>query len=364
MGVGIRKKFIRWVHVGFFALAATVHLPMADAAGPVAFGEASRPVCTEAMQLARAVFDSTAPRLYAPLRLPEGLPSRLVLGELAEDLSGGDALKASPAFDVLPRSEGRAYWAREADGLRLVIEAGAMGWRGDLFDAYLLDPGVTPSAFEAGRAARRSGVTGVIGQSWLPPLVFQPEGARPMWFIDVGQPFDVLGDWRVFTVRSVKPVCTINFRPRGGDLMAQAPAPVRELARALDESLGPGRDEGTLQPTARQRLAARHVLANMLYRPWALTDAEAYNSREEVDAGLEAWARVNGARRRLHGRVLGSYARAERALAGHYSREHGLAAEKADAMAGWALDLAMRTHFVFPRGDFKKRTAVPNPWPR
>lgn len=239
-----------------------------------------------------------------------------------------------------------------------------MGWRGDLFDAYLLDPGVKPSAFEAGRNAPRPGVTQLIGQSWRPPLVFQPEGARPMWFIDVGQPFDVLGDWRVFTVRSVKPVCTVAFRPHGGDVIAQAPLPVREFVRALDDALGPGRDEGTLQPTARQRLAARHVLANALYRPWALADAEAYNSRDEVDAGLEAWARVNGARRRLHGRLLGGYAPAERALAAHYAREHGLAPDKAGAMASWALDLAMRTYFVFPRVEFKRRDQAPNPWPR
>lgn len=98
MGAVIRRNLGSGVCAGIVAFAAAVHAPVAFAAGPVASGEASRPVCDEAMQLARAVFESTAPRLYAPQRLPDGLPSRLVLGELAEDISGGDALKPSPAF--------------------------------------------------------------------------------------------------------------------------------------------------------------------------------------------------------------------------------------------------------------------------
>src|SRR5262249_18741433 len=128
---------------------------------------------------------------------------------------------------------------------------------------------------------------------------------------------------------------------------------------------GPGNDEGTLQPTARQRLHVEHLLGNAAFRPWALSDADAYNSRNEVDAGLDAWARMNSARARLRKQMLGAYPAAERALAEYYASAFGLQPGKAREVAAWALDLTFRSYFVFHRDEDRSSSndIRTNPWP-
>lgn len=129
--------------------------------------------------------------------------------------------------------------------------------------------------------------------------------------------------------------------------------------------MGPGNDEGTLQPTARTRLDAKHVLANAGLRPWALVDGNAYNSRSEVDAGLENWAKANSSRRRLYGEILKEYPVAERSLAAYYASAYGLKPQKAQEAAAWVLDLVFRSFFVFSNGQnyFRYDGVRTNPWP-
>lgn len=58
-----------------FFLQATAAL----ASLPFATGDVSSPECTDAMNLARVMFQSTAQRLYAPLTIPTNMRSTLVL---------------------------------------------------------------------------------------------------------------------------------------------------------------------------------------------------------------------------------------------------------------------------------------------
>ena len=66
--MNLGRRFVQ----SFFCLSVLLS-SAAFAAGPTVSGETSRPVCVEALQLARAVFESKAEHVYAPLRLPEDL---------------------------------------------------------------------------------------------------------------------------------------------------------------------------------------------------------------------------------------------------------------------------------------------------
>jgi hypothetical protein len=347
-----------------FLLQATVAL----ASLPSANGDISRPECMDAMKLAREMFHSTSQRLYAPLTIPTDLRSTLVLGASELDVSGGNALTSTEDFEELPQGIRNIHWAKETNGaLRVVVREIPVGWRGDMYDLYLLDAAVTKDDFLNSINSATGSVTyqPVVSDTWRPPLVFQLPQLKEKWFIDVGQPFQILSDWRVYSSKERRAICTIVFSPPGKDSAARLPRPVRTLVRKLDEALGPGNDEGTLQPTARTRLDAKHVLANAALRPWALVDGNAYNSRSEVDAGLEDWAKVNNSRRRLYGEILKEYPIAERSLAGYYSRAYGLPPQKAQESAAWVLDLAFRSFFVFSNGQdyFRYDGVRTNPWP-
>lgn len=346
-----------------FILQATVAL-----ASPLATGDVSRPECGDAMKLAKEMFQSTAQRLYAPLLVPTSLRSTLVLGASELDISGGDALTSSDDFERLPQDIGNIYWAKEANNaLRVVVREIPVGWRGNMYDLYLLDTEVSKDDFlnSINSATGSSRHQPVVSDSWRPPLVFQHPQLKAKWFIDVGQPFQILSDWRVYSSKGRRAICTIAFSPHGDDATGLLPRPVRTLARKLDEALGPGIDEGTLQPTARTRLDAKHVLANAALRPWALVDRNAYNSRSEVDAGLENWANANSSRRRLYSEILKEYPAAERSLATYYSSAYGLQPQKAQEAAAWVLDLVFRSFFVFSNGQnyFRYDGVRTNPWP-
>jgi hypothetical protein len=347
-----------------FFLKATAVL----ASLPFATGDISRPECSDAMNLASAMFQSTASRLYAPLTIPTGFRSTLVLGASKMDISGGDALTSAEDFEKSPQDIRNIYWARETNGaLRVVVREISHGWRGDTYDLYLVEAAIAKDDFlnSINSATGYSPYQPVVSSAWRPPLVFQHPQQKAKWFIDVGLPFQVFSDWRVFSSKGRNTICTISFSPPGKDAAARLPRSVKRLARKLDEALGPGSDEGTLQPTARTRLNAAHVLANVALRPWALVDDDAYNSRGEVDTGLEDWAKVNSSRRRLYRKILKEYPAAERSLATYYANTYGLQPQKAREAAAWALDLVFRSFFVFSNGQnyFSRAGVKENPWP-
>ena len=87
--------------------------------------EPTRPECEDARLLAQTMFQSDASMLYAPLHVPPDMRSELILGTADLELSDGDALTATAAFDKLPLPTGRnVYWLREPrQGQRRIAEA-------------------------------------------------------------------------------------------------------------------------------------------------------------------------------------------------------------------------------------------------
>lgn len=351
-----------------FALYFIMQSNIALASLPYAIGEIESPECTDAMKIATKIFQSQAQRLYAPLTLPEDLQSNLILGSTKYDISEGDAIESTTDFEKSYNDICNIYWTNQKDNkLRIAITETARGWRGDTYRLYLLDFTITKEEFikNINLPANSTSYQPVIGESWRPPLVFQDDQRKSTWFIDVGQPYEVLSNWRIYSSQKRLPICTIAFIPMGSDPMRALPKPVRRIVQKLDEALGPGKDEGTLQPTARIRLNANHILANAALRPWALHYDDAYNSRIEVDAGLKEWAKLNKSRHHLYNEILKSYPAAERSLVAYYTSVYKLQPKKSEETASWILDLIYRSFFVFSKNDkfsFSEGT-INNPWP-
>jgi len=295
------------------------------------------------------------------------MKSRLVLRPAALDISGADALTIfggdalavdAAVFDKRPnpdQSDGSIYWQKNTEaGHRLAVKETNTGWRGDTYEVAAV-----PDSMAFDEAAKRTGANG----SWRPPFIFQSNVSKRLWLVFVGEPYQVLGAWSVHAIgsRGLESRCTIEFSSNSDDPVTLLPPAVVALERLLDRTIGSGREEGTLQPTAAIRLTVQHTWGNLALRPWAL--GQPYNTRTQVDAALAEWA--SGVRRdkRLLDDIRAHYEPAERALAAYYKREFQRSSTDAAKFAAYALDVAYRMHFVFHRDpDGSEKAQSSNPW--
>jgi hypothetical protein len=348
----------RRLPLGVFVFAAA---HSTTAATPAVIGDAKDYRCRDALQMATAAFHSTSPSLLWPISTPSS--SKVILRQDMKDISGGYALWADPAeFVVFGRSTAFApsvtiLWSRHTSaGKRLALVDEPFGWRGDIYSVYLVSPETTPERFKQqaeAQLARGEFLDGVLGDPrWIPPIILMDVRSRDYWILDRGYPWEAMADWHVYGVSSggLKAPCRISFgftardrHDRADRALKTMPAAVRTLASLLDEALGPGTNEGTLQPTKRVRLTVAKGWANAALRPWALTDTP-YNRRAEVEQGLAEWAKGNRQRTSLLKRIHSVYPTAERALAGHYAGHF----KDAPRLAQHVLDYMFRIYFVFP----------------
>jgi hypothetical protein len=362
----IRISIFSFFVLAFIACAGA----SAEAPWPKVSGDASAPECSDALRLARTMFNSESAGLYAPPTGVDQLASDLVLQPKGLDISGGHALQEDPkVFDQLPYEGGirSIYWAKIAqDHVRLSVQESSVGWRGDMYALYLLPADVEPADFLAKIENPSTQPIALISDAWRPPLVFSTKLSRRLWFIDVGEPYTVLSSWRVYRVTAGPhdPLCTIEFRPTTPETVRLLPEAVATLAELIDETIGPGNNEGTLQPTARLRVAVQYVWGNVALRPWAVSEADVYNSREEVDAGLEVWSKGGRSYRRVYKEILAAYPVALEALRQYYVSTFSLSEDKAQALATYVLDIALRANYAFTNGQdyFRYQGVNNNPW--
>lgn len=367
--------------IALVALAATL-LPVAG--GPLAAmpawprlsGDMASPTCQQAHRLAVAAFSSTNATLAWPMPAPDGLGSAYAVHRTSKYTGDRSALAANERIfsikeirqspDELPD---KLFWQIEPrDGRRLVVADAPFNWRGDWFYVFLLDAAVTPEALSAqlqpkgdGKAAPKP----IIGGLWTPPLVLT-DAAGALWFIDLGES-GALSDWWVYAIEDGKPrvACHVQFHPLQQSRLSLSllPAPVHGLAALLDEALGPGKDEGTLRPTARIRGQVADAWANAALRPWALVDAP-YNTRDEVEAGLTQWAAATPQRAALLRNLHDQTPAAERALAAYYRERFQISPSDARQASAYVVDYMLRSYFVFSRGGALEVAATAsNPWP-
>ncbi len=112
--------------------------------------------------------------------------------------------------------------------------------------------------------------------------------------------------------------------------------------------MGDGRNEGTLEPTATLRGFVSQAWVDTALRPWAVT-TKPYNTRRDADAGLRRWSYGAASFRALYRRVQADYPTAVDALADLYVERFGKTSVAARKLAIQNLDIAYRSHFVFPQ---------------
>jgi hypothetical protein len=322
---------------------------------PSIIGDAGDPHCQQALHLAQVALRSSSGSLLWPIAEPLSPTTHIVMKQRSRDISGGDALDVTPsAFTTLPRAGDHAttYWAtRRYRSERLVIADQPFNWRGDWYYVYLIGADKSPQWFAKERGQEHSTLKPLLGENrWNPPIVLQDAISHRYWLIDRGEPYEVMPAWKVYlpTQKGLSTTCRISFGYSVSDSADQRLPAVRKLAAILDEALGPGTGEGTLQQTAGLRGEVAKEWANASLRPWALTD-EPFNSRIEVDRGLAEWARRSSARADLLRRLKAIYPAAERALVPYYAVRFHYAARPARVLARKVLDHMFRSYFVFPK---------------
>jgi hypothetical protein len=238
------------------------------------------------------------------------------------------------------------------DGVRFVVTQQKMNWQGDWYGLYLAD-----AALDAGKLAdllapeKVEAAKIVFDRAWQRPWLVRDLETRQIVGIDTQHPAGFLDDWIVYKMSSgmVTPACHIAFRLPAEHAAQLLPAgPLRELAALLDAAVGvPSQFEGTLQPTARIRIAATQAWANAALRPWAI--AAPYNSAREIADGLKAWSKRSPVFAAQYRRINALYPRALAALTAHYRTSLRKPPAEAAALAKQSLDRAVGAHFVFPK---------------
>lgn len=345
-------------------------IPLVAEATPELTGDIKAVECIDAFQFATSAYSSRASRLYSVPKIPVEMDSEMVLGTLAFDISGGDALEVDEEiFEILPHGNRSIYWDKNAaSGVRIVVQEDPFSWRGDTFSLFLVAANVAKNRFisDPDGNYKVSGVSPLFEEMMRPPLVFKHKPTSKRWFINVGEAYDVLGEWTVYlqTSQGFQQRCKIAFRSGVEGEISSLPKTVQRLVGLLNETLGPGLNEGTLQPTAAIREKVRHLWANAALRPWALSDRDRYNSKEEVDTGLEKWSKKGISYRNVYRKIKTAYPLAEQDLAVYYMQHFHLNSNDAKRLAQWVLEIAYCANYAFSNSQdyFRYDEIDNNPW--
>lgn len=346
--------------------------------GPKLIGDGARAECRIAFDLAKATFASTNPNLLWPILLPEGTEASIVLSRGGDDISGGLPLYAdATAFDRVEYRPGSAnsfvYWQRETNGgRRLVVVQDEFNWRGAWYYLFDVEGSLSQSDFIlAYTSARRSNLSSlvvgvpVLGDNrWQPPIILGNPQTKDVWVLDQGERGNGLTSWSVYvsSLEGMNSPCQIEFANAETVGLKKLPRSVRNFAALLDEALGPGTNEGTLNQTGAIRFRVAQSWAVLTERPWALV-GEPHNSRKQVDDALIEWGRSVPARMKLHKELGKTYDVAQRELAVFLVANFAISQKQAEFFSAYAMDHMLRTYFVFQIEDEEKRVSFGNPWP-
>lgn len=369
----------------FMTLASTAHSEGASTMiGPVLVGEDTRPECRAALDMATTAFRSTSPLLIWPVPQPDAQLATLALSRKDRDISGGDGIWADPAVFGHMRHDNQPYygqvfhWQREArDGRRILVVENPFNSHGSWYYLFLVDEALLPenlpqdylAAIRASFRQPESGPTMLVPAlydgSWATPTILRDENSGALWVLKQGEFYFRQSEWQVHVsgAEGFSLLCRIVFNADGKEGLDRMPRAVRRFADLADEALGPGLNEGTLNPTQGIRNWVAHSWTTLAERPWALT-ATPYNSREEVEAGLAVWAKGVPARLRLHRNLLESLEPAENALTEFLLNRFPIGEEDARAFSAYAIDHMLRSYFTF-HSDTGGLAHSPSftPWP-
>ena len=362
------QQAYHYVPLGNIAWIRPVHVYAGPGPGgwPRLFskGQKLRSACAQVLPLAQSQFDSDAFYLYGPPPVPPGYASTFALGPVPGNISGGGIQYNHKLFRTLTNPAHSpnvtVYWQKTPSlGRRFVLIDEPFNWEGDWYALLSIAADTTPAHFWTEFSSSNRfigpqipGMITVIRYGWRPPAVFSDNHNGHMWAIDVGASYFFLGSWQVHPLdaTAAHSPCTVQFGPPVANAVSLLPAAVGTLASLLDRALGSGQNEGTLHPTGTIRSLVQTMWANVLLRPWALTNRP-YNTRAQVDTDLRAWSMENPRHQRIYEDLERQYPLAEHALSRYYRGRFHKSEKTADILADRALDIAFRSYFVFPPAD-------------
>ena len=358
----------------FFTVTALSLMTNGAIAGPQLHGNMKATECAEALSFAKYAFYSSGFNLYDPPTISDHFESNMVLGTIKRNISAeGTLVTNANVFTEIAKipDEQAIYWEKQPIGrTRLVIREQSSQWEGFSYTGYVIRKTESEAEFvkylDKCDIRPHGCVPSLFRETWRPPFVFKGKANSKLWLIKVGDPDQALGSWAVLAQSGnrYKNECLITFGVPSDNNYSYLPPYVRQLARLVDDTLGAGMGEGSYHPTAEIRQEASKTWANALFRPWAITDSDRYNSKTEVDIGLAEWSEITPWNQRLYRRILAIYPRAERELSLYYTTHLKLNSGDADSLAKYALKIAFCANYAFPNGGqyFRYNNVDNNPW--
>lgn len=318
-------------------------------------GDQNNTICRDAFKIADSVYNSDVFFLYKPHINKLEADSNFVFTQNESPESYEMFIDDATIEEIHIKSteQPTLYWERKPKhNLRLVLTDTPFSWRGNIYELYAIDINITPDAFiKIDSSSLINSISEpIIKFGWNPPFLLKQKHSNELWAIDVGHPADALASWDVygFHTDNVEKICSISFRNEATHIIDLLPPEVRKFAILLKSTHGDGKDEGTLQPSARLRAEAEYVWANIIMRPWIRLN-EPYNTRVEVDTGLKKWSNISKGFRRLYWKIYTQYPKAEQELKQYYKTKFNKDDEEAGTMAKQSLDVAFRTYFTFSK---------------
>lgn len=251
------------------------------------------------------------------------------------------------------------YWQRDSViNKRLVIMDATLSSR-SVYRVYSIDETMSKEEFDS--AINAQSIKPIIETHICAPIIFQQISSKEIWAINIGKPYKLLNNWEIYATGSKEktPCCLVSFSSNSEPAKNALPQQVQVLANLLDDTLGDGREDGSMQQTGHLRAGTNITWGNVALRPWAVNNA--YNSREEINSGLLVWSRTGKKYLALYKKIQAQYPIAEKALAKYYKEIFTLTQEKAENLAKYTLDIGYRNNFIFPKTS-ENGESIANPW--
>jgi uncharacterized protein len=314
--------------------------------------------CSETLQFARINFQSTRDNFSKFPQIQEDFSSELVLYAAGDNISSEDEIIADPntfrkiQYKRFNDNQGNIYWQiNENNGHRLVITEHPMGWRGDMYSVFDIPANIKSEDFilEFQKSETFKNGVKIVSDSWKVPLIFKNKDFS-LWMVVIPQPFAIYENWQVYlsTPLGMKPQCDVVLKPNVKSNIELLPKDVQKFALLLDKTMGSGKDEGTLQPTAQLRTEVEFLSGNIALRPW-IVFKEPYNSHQEVEDGLINWSKDSISNQRLYESIRNQFSIAEKSLAQYYQQQFNLSSIKAETLSKSVIDIFIRSHYSFSK---------------
>jgi hypothetical protein len=179
---------------------------------------------------------------------------------------------------------------------------------------------------------------------------------------EINEDDGVFGLWRIEADARTTQTCAVEALPGGrdgglGPLKGTAVDAFATLVATVsgDEVRG----SGTMHSQGWTLFRGGLAQARLAARPWVLGQADVHNSRQVIDDDLALWARASLYDFRLRRAWPEAEAAARAALTKYYQESFALTPPAAADAASRALDILVRSYFVFPSGGMRTLPEAP-----